>query len=396
MDGFRAGVDDDLPFLGVEQNGGLFGKLQEAQIGGNHQRNLERLGENSHVGMLPAAQKNQPGGAFGGQFQNIGREQLFGQDNLPGIVGAGAGQRGCGKVVEKAVAEVFHIENFFAQGRIGAAAEHVRVVADFIKNGGPWIFSGADLIANFAGESFVLEHQDVRAENHGGGVLNFFFEPPLEVQQLAFGDGDGAVKIGLGQIKGAGLFNGGTQQIMADAGGQAHGHAAGGPLAADAVSAGAEPGGCCRWLLRDGLLVGGGIADMHQEMRVFNHAGELGGNDAQGLNVVVVEIIPLGVLNGDDPHRIHLALDGHREKGNEFFLVAAGNILEMGVVGRARLANGAHFLERHAGDAFANLEAQASNHGGIQPLIGVENQIAGIRIKEINGANGGAHMPGDR
>jgi hypothetical protein len=233
----------------------------------------------------------------------------------------------------------------------------------------------------------------VGAEDHGGGIVNLVFEAALQFEELAFGEGQGAVEIGLGQADGTGFGDRGAEEVLADAGGEAHAHAGGGPLPADAMGARAEAGSQGFGSLGSGIA--GGAVETHEELDVFDDAGELGGDDAEGLDIVWGEIIPLGILDDDDADRIHLALNGHGQEGNKMFLLAAGDLLPMRVVDAVGFADGAHFLEGGAGDALAQLEAEAADHAGMEALVGAQNQLMGFRLVKINGADGRAHVPGD-
>ena len=71
---------------------------------------------------------------------------------------------------QEAVAEILHVQHLFAEGGIGTPGKEVGVAADLIENGRPRILAAADLAPDLPGKRFVLEHQDMRAEDHRGGV----------------------------------------------------------------------------------------------------------------------------------------------------------------------------------------------------------------------------------
>ncbi len=233
------------------------------------------------------------------------------------------------------------------------------------------------------------------AENHGGGVLELVFEPALKIHELAFGQFDGAVEIRLGQAEGAEIVGGILGKVLADASGQPHAHPAGSPLAANAMGAAlqsvvAEERGLGRG---SGFGLRGAV-EAHEQMGVFDHAGQLGGNDAESLDVVGGEVIPLGILDDDHADGIHFPLNRHGEKGEIGFFAAPGNVLEGGMIGGLGLADRAHFLQGGPGDAFAQLETQVTDQARIQSLVGPENQFAGLGFIEIDRTDRGAHVPG--
>ena len=223
--------------------------------------------------------------------------------------------------------------------------------------------------------------------------MELVLEAPLEFEELAFGGGQGAVEVRFGQAEGAAGAVGVLEQVLADAGGQAHADDVRRPLPAHAMGARSE------LRIGDGRRRGGRsgflAAEFQEQMGVFDDAGELGGDDLERLDVVGGEIVPLGILDGDDADRIHLAQDGHGQEGDELLFAAAGNVLVVGVVGGARLADRPHFLEGRAGDALADLQAEAADEVGVQALVGAQDEVLGLGLVEIDRADGGAHVPGD-
>ena len=392
LDGLGSRPDDDLPVLRVQQQRRLFRQIQQPPVRGDHQGDLERLRQDRHVGMLPALQQHEARRPFRRQFQDVRRQEFFGDDDLARVVRARAFERRRRQVVEQPVAQILHVEHLLAQRRIGAVREQIRIAAHFVQNRDPGIFSAADLRADLPGKRVVLQHQHVRAENHGGRIVDLVLQPPLQVQQLPFRQRQGAVEIRFREPHGtrrAFLF---VEQILADARGQPHSHHVGRALPAHAMGSGTEIGirrGARRrrrFLLRS--------ADFQEQMGVLDHAGQLGRDDLQGLDVVRGEIIPLGILHGDHADRIHLAQDGHRQERDEPLLVAAGNVLVVGIVRGARFADGPHFLEGHAGDAFADLQPQPADQLRIQALVGAQDQLLRVGFEQENRTDGRPHVPG--
>jgi hypothetical protein len=80
---------------------------------------LEGLGEDGDVGVLAAAEENEAGGAFGGEFEDVGGEEFFGDDDLAGVIRAQGIGSGGGEIVEEAMAEIFDIQNLFRKAGLG-------------------------------------------------------------------------------------------------------------------------------------------------------------------------------------------------------------------------------------------------------------------------------------
>ena len=147
-----------------------------------------------------------------------------------------------------------------------------------------------------------------------------------------------------------------------------------------------------RLLRRGGTGIGFAVKP-HEQMGVFNHARQLGGDHLQGLDVVRSEIIPLGILGHDDAHRVHLAQNRNRQEGDVALLLASRNEFVVRIVGGLRLANRTHFLQRRAGDAFPDLQPQVADQTGIQSLVRAQNQLLRLGLVEIDRADRGPHVP---
>ena len=131
-----------------------------------------------------------------------------------------------------------------------------------------------------------------------------------------------------------------------------------------------------------------------QQIGVFNHARQLGGNDLQGLDVVPGEIVPLRILHRDYAHRIHLAQDGNRQKRNKLLLPASRNVLVVRIVRPLGLADRPHLLQRGSGDALAGLQPEPSDQARVQSLVGAHNQLLGFGFVQEDRAGRRPHVPG--
>jgi hypothetical protein len=118
----------------------------------------------------------------------------------------------------------------------------------------------------------------------------------------------------------------------------------------------------------------------------------LGGYHTHSTLFAVVEGPHVRTLQGEYPHPVYAAGNGHSQVGVVFLLVYAGHRLEGGVLAPLGDTDGTQLLESKTAKAFAQCKTQGADPVSPQALGRGKNQFAAFLVEEVDRTDLGRHV----
>ena len=283
---------------------------------------IERAGQDRDVRGDAAADEDDRFGAFGGELEQVGREQPLGDNDMVLIDAHLLALPD--EIVDEPHGQVLDVVDLLPHVRVVAGEKASHVVCCHAGDRRRSIHAAFDPLRNLADELLVFENHQMGGKDQRGGVGELVLHLLLQLFKLALRGGHGMAEIlqrvGLASV----MVQEERQGVLP---GEDHARGVGEPL-----------GGC--FAFDEPELVRHAFDDFpmrlvhaEEKLSILDDVGQLGGDRLEGGDILAAEALPGAALEDEDAQLGDAPRDGHGQKGVVALFKDPGKVLVVGIVG---------------------------------------------------------------